>query len=93
VNNHPDAALKVGATREAAGLTWVLYKNQYGLAWKAGPRARNIRIAVHVSEVIPYYVGGVGYATFEKAAAKALTAMAADYAKAKALVVAYEAAG
>ena len=96
MTKHPDADLKVGSTREGAGFTWTLYKNQFGLAWKAGPRAHNIRLAINTPENFmhnsPYMIGGVGYATFEKAAAKAVDMMARDYEKAKAMVAAYEGA-
>lgn len=89
---HPDAAMKVGTKREGAGLTWTLYKNQFGLAWKAGALAHSIRLSdmtpsTHTS---PYRIGGIGYATFEKATAKASALMLRDYRDARTLVKAYE---
>lgn len=90
---HPDCELKVGAIREAEGLRWMLYHNQFGRYWKAGPRAHNIRVNESDSK------GSFGledrivkYATFETAARKAMELRDKEYAAAQKLVADYEAA-
>lgn len=90
---HPDCDLKVGAIRDAEGIRWMLYHNQYGRYWKAGPRAHNIRVNEEDSK------GSYGledkvvkYANFDTAARKAREIRDRDYAAAKKLIADYDAA-
>ena len=90
---HPDCDLKVGAIRDAEGLRWMLYHNQYGRYWKAGPRAHNIRVNESDSK------GSYGledkvvkYASFAKAAERAKAVRDKHYAAAKRLIADYDAA-
>lgn len=90
---HPDAELKVGTKREAAGFEWTLFKNQFGYAWRAGPRAINIRVYTHEGKKTSVNTSGyrIGDASntissFEKAAQMSVDLRRKQYVEARKLV-------
>ena len=98
MKNHPDADIKVGSQqgiRQAAGRTWIYFKNQFNSGWKSGVHGTilcdtdpNNKFAYRERG---YGIGTEGDVSFEKATAKALVQGGKEYRAAKALVEAYEA--
>lgn len=90
---HPDCELKVGAIRDAQGLRWMLYHNQYGRFWKAGARAQNI-VVVEGDDKGAFTLEDkvVKYATFDTVARKAIEFRRKEYDRAKQLIADYDAA-
>lgn len=99
MDNHPDAGIKVGSplgVRQAAGRTWIFFKNQFNAGWKSGVHGTFL-LDTDPESKFAYRERGYGLGTegswtdFEKAAAKALVEGGKAYSRAKALVEAYEA--
>lgn len=90
---HPDCELKVGAIRDAEGLRWMLYHNQYGRYWKAGARAQNI-VVIEGDNKGSFTLEDktVKYATFDTVARKAIEFRRKEYDRAKQLIADYDAA-
>lgn len=98
MKDHPDADIKVGSQqgiRQAAGRTWVYFKNQFNSGWKSGVHGTFLCDTDPASKFAyrerGYGIGTEGNVSFEKAAAKALVQGGAAYAAAKKLVEEYEA--